>query len=137
MQGVLTTREQSRERRVEVTTPAAAPDTQVTITGPDTPYGEDDGGYLDGYRDGYYDGDYPNHGPRRPHRDHDDRPGHGRPDETPVVNPPRRISGYAPAPPSIRQVAPRPPSSRPLPGNRGSATVPPNTPRDDERRGPP
>lgn len=96
-QGALLTREQTREREVQVTTPAAA-DTRVTITGPDygEPYDDRNVGYPV-----YIDRD------RR--RDRDDRRPPRRPDETPMIEPGRKGGGYVPQPPTIRDVAPRPP----------------------------
>ncbi|MGH8516694.1 MAG: DUF4124 domain-containing protein [Panacagrimonas sp.] len=45
-------------------------------------------------------------------RHHHDRPrAPHRPDETPMIEPPRSGGGYVPSPPTIRDVAPRPPSA--------------------------
>lgn len=47
------------------------------------------------------------------HHHHHDRPRvPRRPDETPMMEPPRGGGGYVPAPPTIRDVAPRPPAAR-------------------------
>jgi len=49
----------------------------------------------------------------RDHDHHHDRPRvPRRPDETPMIEPPRGGGGYVPAPPTIREVAPRPPAAQ-------------------------
>lgn len=111
VQGALVTREQTREQQVRITTPADA-DTRVILSVPDN---------APRY-DGVYDdlGGYPvypvyrdNDRRRRDdRRERDDRRDRRRPDETPMMDPPRGSGGnYVPRPPTIRDVAPRPPAS--------------------------
>ncbi len=114
-QGALITREQTRERRVEVVAPASA-DTHITISEPE------------GYAEPGYNG-YPvyieNDRRRRGDGRRGDRGEHHRPDETPMQEPPRRAGGnYVPAPPTIRQVAPRAPAASPSAASRERSSRP-------------
>ena len=115
-QGALIMREQTREQRVEIVTPAGA-DTRVEMSGPGPvlePYDDRNVGYpvYLGRDHGHDDHDH-DHLHRHGDRDRDDRRDRRRPDETPMQDSSRRAGGnYAPAPPTIQQVAPRSPSSR-------------------------
>lgn len=107
-QGALLTREQIRARHIEV---VARPVRQTeAIFSQPVP---DEAGYLDGgypvypYIERGYD--HRRHR-RHPHREHPRVP--QRPDETPMIDPPRgQGSNYVPQPPTIRQVAPRSPAT--------------------------
>lgn len=126
--GALVTREETRRQHIEVTTPPGA-DTQVILTQPGpgpAPYPYDDG--VTAYPV------YPYERGRRHHGRHDDdRPRvPRRPDETPMIDPPRGSSSYVPRPPTVRQVAPRSPTPTP---STSSASRRPSTAtqRGDER----
>ena len=107
--GALVTREETRRQHIEVTTPQDS-NAQVILTQPGpASYPYDDG--VAAYPVYPYD----QRGHRRGHDRRDDRGPRvpRRPDETPMIDPPRGSSSYVPQPPTIRQVAPRSPTPTP------------------------
>lgn len=112
-QGALELREQTRASVVDDSAP---PDTDR--------HANDPGPDVDVRREGDRDDRDPIY-LIRPDRDHHHHRRHAhdpphRPDETPMIDPPRRAGGsYVPAPPTIRQVAPRSPGSATRPSPEG------------------
>jgi len=107
--GALVTREETRRQHIEITTPQDS-NAQVILTQPGpASYPYDDGVAA------YPVYPYERGRDRRGHDRHDDRGPRvpRRPDETPMIDPPRGSSTYAPQPPTIRQVAPRSPTPTP------------------------
>ncbi|TDU28495.1 uncharacterized protein DUF4124 [Panacagrimonas perspica] len=107
--GALVTREETRRQHIEVTTPKDS-NAQVILSQPGpASYPYDDGVAA------YPVHPYERGGDRRGHDRHDDRGPRvpRRPDETPMIDPPRGSSSYVPKPPTVRQVAPRSPMPTP------------------------
>jgi hypothetical protein len=111
MQGAIATQDEIRARRER----EAAADAQREPIPEGIPLRDAPVMDTQAYDEGPLIYPYPVYRDRRPYRErHRDRDrGPRRPDETPMIDPPRKLpgGGYAPAPPTIRQVAPRQPSS--------------------------